>query len=351
MIFCVVFFVICQKTKKMKYIDIALQGGGSHGAFTWGVLESLLEHKDLHIAGICGTSAGAMNAALLAYGLMTGGKDKAKELLHQFWRKVAEVNAFTPIQPNWFDKMMSPGNMDYSFTFNLLHNVMQFISPYQFNPLNINPLRKILLDLINFETLKNCDQTKLFICATNVRRGRAKVFKTDEISVDAVLASACLPYLFQAVTIDGEDYWDGGYMGNPPIFPLIDGTDCSDILIVQINPIEIDKTPKTALEIQDRINELSFNSSLMLEMRRVNFVQKLLENNLNIGNKFKELRLHNINPEKDLAQFNTSSKLNANWDFLLWLHKLGKQYGKTWLEQNFDKIGVESSCDVQKVFL
>lgn len=335
----------------MKHIDVALQGGGSHGAFTWGVLESLLDHKELHIDGICGTSAGAMNAAVLAYGLMTGGKEKAKELLHNFWKRVAEVNAFTPIQPNWFDKMMSPGNMDYSFTFNMLHQWIQVVSPYQFNPLNINPLKKILLDFINFDTLRNCQQTKLFICATNVRRGRAKVFKTHEISVDAVLASACLPYIFQAVTINGEDYWDGGYMGNPPIFPLIDGTDCSDILIVQINPIEIEKTPKSALEIQDRINELSFNSSLMLEMRRVNFVQKLLEHGLNLDNRFKDLRIHNINPEKDLAQFNTSSKLNANWDFILWLHKLGKQYGNEWLDKNYDKIGVESTCDVQEVFL
>ncbi len=335
----------------MKHIDVALQGGGSHGAFTWGVLESLLEHEELHIAGICGTSAGAMNAAMLAYGLMKGGKQGAKELLHKFWRKIADINAFTPIQPSWYDKLRSPGNMDTSFTFNFLHQVMQFVSPYQFNPLNLNPLKNVLLEFINFEELQQCQQTKLFVCATNVRRGRAKVFRTKEISVDAILASACLPFLFQAVRIDGEDYWDGGYMGNPPIFPLIDGTDCNDILIVQINPIEIDHTPMTALEIQDRINELSFNSSLMLEMRRVNFVQKMLENGINIDNRFKNLLLHNINPEKDLAQFNTSSKLNANWDFLLWLHRLGKKYGKEWLDQNFDKIGKESTCDVQKVFL
>jgi NTE family protein len=334
-----------------KRLAVALQGGGSHGAYTWGVLERLLDQEGLDLCGYCGTSAGAMNATVLAYGLYLGGKPKAKELLQQFWKTVSEVGQTFPLKPNWFDLQFGKGNMDNSLGFMLTEMTALYLSPYQSNPLNYNPLQKILTDIVDFEALKSCDITKLFVCATNVRRGRVKVFKLEEMSIDAVLASACLPYLFQAVTIDGEDYWDGGYMGNPPIFPLIDGTDTQDILVIQINPINIPKTPQTANEIRDRVNELSFNSSLMLEMRKLDFIDRLLTRGVEVGDKFRKIYVHNINPEKDLWDLNLSSKLNTNWQFLEGLHQLGYQYADAWLKENFEHIGVKSTCDIRETFM
>lgn len=339
-------------SKQEKHLAVALQGGGSHGAFTWGVLDRLLDEENLFLDGFCGTSAGAMNATVLAYGLHIGGKKEAKELLEAFWRKASQYAMFSPLQPSWYDlNFGKPGNMDYSPGYYMTELLSLSTSPYQTNPNNYNPLKKILCDLVDFEKLKSCKVTKLFVCATNVRRGRAKVFNLDEISVDAVLASACLPQLFQAVTIDGEDYWDGGYMGNPPIFPLIDGTDCSDIMLVQINPINIPSTPKTADEIRDRVNELSFNSSLMLEMRRIDFVDRLLKAGFDYNGRLRSINIHNINPEVDIWDLNTSSKLNATWDFLTRMKRLGREYADNWLSAHYDKIGISSSCDVREVFM
>ena len=293
-----------------------------------------------------------MNATILAYGLHLEGPHKARQLLDEFWKKTSDAATFSGLQPGWHDLLFSKrGNMDYSLGYIMCELTSLYFSPYQINPSGFNPLKDILLDLVDFERLRKCTATKLFVCATNVRRGRVKVFKLDEISVEAVLASANLPQLFQAVTIDGEDYWDGGYMGNPPIFPLIDGTKCSDIMIVQINPINIPDTPTTADEIKDRINELSFNSSLMLEMRKIEFVERLLNEGFNPNNKFRHLNIHNINPERDIWDLNVSSKLNATWDFLSYLKKLGQQYADEWLEANYDKIGVASTCDIRETFM
>lgn len=200
----------------MKKIDLALQGGGSHGAFTWGVIEKLLQDNELEVGGICGTSAGAMNGTILAYGLHKGGKAEALRLLEEFWKRVSALNNFFGLQPGLYDRILGGGNMDYSPSYLAFDFFTQVFSPYQFNPLDVNPLRELLLELVDFDALRGCHKTRLFVCATNVRRCRAKVFDLSEISVDAVMASACLPYAFKAVTIDGEDYWDGGFMGNPP---------------------------------------------------------------------------------------------------------------------------------------
>lgn len=333
-----------------KHLALALQGGGAHGAITWGVLDRFLEEEHLHLEGFSGTSAGAMNATLLAYGLHIGGKNTARELLHTFWRRVSEASSMAPIQPAPWDALFGGGNMDFSPGFLISEMASIYFSPYQFNPFDINPLRDILEDMVDFESLKACDVTKLFVCATNVRRGRAKVFNLPQISVDAVMASACLPQVFKAVEIDGEAYWDGGYMGNPPIYPLIDAG-CTDIMVVQINPINIDKTPTTSTEIRDRINELSFNSSLMLEMRRIAFVDRLLEEGYNPGNKFRKIFIHNINPEVEVQHLNMSSKLNARWDFLTELRDIGRMHADNWLSAHFDRIGEESTCDVRATFL
>jgi NTE family protein len=334
-----------------KHLAVALQGGGSHGAFTWGVLDRLLEEENLKLDGFCGTSAGAMNATVLAYGLMLGGREKARELLHTFWTKISEASRFSLLQPTWLDKLNSEGNMDYSPGFLYFEFLSMFSSPFQFNPMDYNPLRDVLLEIVDFERLKACQETKLFVCATNVRTGRAKVFDLKNISIDAVMASGCLPFLFKTVTIDGEDYWDGGYMGNPPMFPLIDGTSCSDILIVQINPIHIEESPTEAAAIRDRINEISFNTPLMLEMRKVAFIDRLLDMGINPDGKFRRIFIHQINPEKDIADYNVSSKLNATWEFIDHLFRMGRKYASEWLDLHYDSIGVRSSCDIRKTFL
>ncbi|TAF65841.1 MAG: patatin-like phospholipase family protein [Cytophagales bacterium] len=336
--------------KEQKKLAVALQGGGSHGAFTWGVIDRLLEDERLHLEGFCGTSAGAMNAVVLAYGMHSGGRMRAKELLEKFWREVASYIHTSPLQPSLYDILFGNGNMDYSPGYLMSEMMALFTSPYQ-SPIDINPLRDILLKFVDFDSLKQCKIVKVFVCATNVRKGKAKVFPTHEISVEAVLASANLPFLYKAVTIDGEDYWDGGYMGNPPIFPLIDGTDCSDILIVQINPINIPETPKNANEIRDRVNELSFNSSLMLEMRKIDFIDRLLDKGIDLGDKFRKIYVHNINPEKHIHHYNVSSKLNITWSFLSHLHQLGRQYAEEWIEQHFDKLGKKHSTNIREVFM
>jgi len=261
-------------------INLALQGGGSHGAFTWGVLDRLLEDGRLEVEGISGTSAGAMNAAVLAYGLARGGRDGAREMLATFWHRIADAARLSPLQPSPLDRLLSVGNMDLSPSWFLFDNLSRLFSPYELNPLNINPLADVLRDVIDFEWLaEQCagEVVRLFLCATNVKTCKIKVFQGREISAEAVLASACLPFIFHAVEIDGEAYWDGGYMGNPPIFPLIYHTTGSDVLIVQINPINIAEVPKRAPEIMDRINEVSFNSSLMREFRTIAFVTRLID--------------------------------------------------------------------------
>ncbi|MCI4648373.1 patatin-like phospholipase family protein [Phaeodactylibacter sp.] len=335
---------------EQKKLALALQGGGSHGAITWGVLDRLLEEEHIDLEGFSGTSAGAMNAAVLAYGLHISGREKAKSLLDQFWRRVAEAAALSPVQPAPWDLLFGGGNMDYSPGFMAAEAASMFVSPYQFNPMGLNPLRDILADIVDFEALRHCNVTQLFVCATNVRRGRAKVFDLPHISVDAVMASACLPEVFKAVTIDGEDYWDGGFMGNPPIYPLLDAG-CQDILLVQINPINIDRTPQTSSEIRDRVNELSFNSSLMLEMRRIAFVDKLLSAGVDLGAPFHKVFIHHINPEAEVQGLNLSSKLNANWQFLLRLKAIGREKAEAWLAQHSDQVGVASSCNIRETFL
>ena len=257
-------------------INIALQGGGAHGAFTWGVLDRLLEDGRLLIDGISGTSAGAMNAAVLAYGLARGGPPAARAALDEFWRRTSAASAYSPMQPSWFDRWIGNGGMEWSPAYFVFDTLTRFFSPYQLNPMNTNPLRDGLNAVVDFDVLRRAQDVKLFLCATNVRSGRISVFETHEIGPEAVLASACLPFLFQAVEIDGEHYWDGGYMGNPVLFPLFYQTDTRDVVVVMVNQIRRDKLPRTPVEIADRVNEISFNSSLMREMRAVEFVSRML---------------------------------------------------------------------------
>ncbi|MEM7044234.1 MAG: patatin-like phospholipase family protein [Pseudomonadota bacterium] len=334
-----------------KTINLGLQGGGAHGAFTWGVLDRLFEDGRLDVEGIVGTSAGAMNAAAVASGFHCGGKEGARERLNAFWQATSKAARSGPLQPSPLDRWLGTGNLDFSPTWHLFDSLSRVVSPYQSNPLNINPLRDILADICDLDAMRAADSVKLFLCATNVRTGRIKVFQGKELSIDAVLASACLPFIYQAVEIDGEHYWDGGYMGNPPIFPLIYDTDCRDVLIIQINPINVPAVPKTAQEIFDRINTLSFNSSLMREMRAVDFVTKLIDQGTLDSKSYKRLNVHAIDAEAEMARLSVSSKLNADAGFLSTLFDLGRERATHWLESNFDKVGVESSVDIEARFL
>ena len=339
------------RKSETKRINLALQGGGAHGAFTWGALDRLLEDGRIDIAGISGASAGSMNAAVMTYGLSAGGRDGARAALAAFWAKVSDAASRGPLQPTLIDKAFGLGNMDFSPFWQIFDNATRLLSPYQFNPLDYNPLRDVLTESVDFEVLRACTGVKLFLSATNVRSGRIKVFETHEVSADVVMASACLPYVFRAVEVDGEHYWDGGYMGNPPIFPLIYGTDCPDVLIVQINPINIDEVPTTAQGIYDRINELSFNSSLMREMRAIHFVTRLIDDGKLDPADYKRLNIHTIDAEADMSGLSVSSKHNADWDFLRHLFELGRAEADRWLVAHYDKIGRVSSTDIADTFL
>lgn len=334
-----------------KIVGLALQGGGAHGAFTWGVLDRLLEEENLIADVICGTSAGAVNAVVTAYGLHTGGPDKAKELLEKLWRKVSLSGSFM-FKPGLWDKYMGGGDIYNSPGYMWFNTMTQFLSPYNFNPFNYNPLRDILKELVDFEELKNFNKKKLFICATNVKTNRARIFTNREITVDAVLASACLPFLYQAVEIDGEHYWDGGYMGNPPIFPLITNSTVKDILLVKINSINIPTVPKSARDIADRVNEISFNSSLINEMRMIHYRNELIRNGIlkqdDKGNR--EIFIHTISGYDALSKLNYSSKLNTAWDFLKEMMNKGRNTASEWLESEYSSVGHKSTFDVEEHF-
>ena len=340
-----------KKNDEKPHLNLALQGGGSHGAFTWGVLDRLFELDLFEIEGIVGTSAGAMNAAVVAYGLAHDGPEGARAKLREFWHAISEAAKQGPLQPSPLDMLLSPGNMDFSPSWIMADAMTKVFSPYQLNPFNLNPLRDTLAGIVDFDWLCTTTKLKLFLCATDCMNGKIHVFKDGEISVDAVLASACLPFLFQAVEIDGHYYWDGGYMGNPPLYPLIYNTETSDILICQINPIVIDELPTTAQAIMDRINTLSFNSSLMREMRIIEFVGRQIDEGHLDPDRYKKLKIHVIEAEQEMRSLSVSSKLNANWDFLMHLFEIGREKADAWVEAHLAKVGKESSTDIGEKYL
>ncbi|RWO05787.1 MAG: patatin-like phospholipase family protein [Mesorhizobium sp.] len=333
-------------------INLALQGGGAHGAFTWGVIDRLLDEENLSLEGAVATSAGAMNAAVLAYGLAEGGRRGAQKALANFWRRVSHAAAFSPLQPSLLDKMTGSRSLEYSPAFLILDMVTRLMSPYQFNPLNFNPLKNVLEQSIDLDAVRmsRCP-LKLNICATNVRTGKVKVFSNDELSIDAIMASACLPFLFQAVEIDGEAYWDGGYMGNPAIFPLIYSCDTPDVLIVHINPIERAELPRSATDILNRINEISFNSSLLREMRAIAFVTQLIDSEAGQALDLKRIFVHGISDDETMKKLGVSSKLNADWGLLTDLRDRGRERAEEWLQANYHHIGQRSTVDIHERYL
>jgi NTE family protein len=327
----------------VKRINLALQGGGSHGAFTWGVLDRLLQEPCLAIEAISGTSAGAINAVVMAEGLIGGGPENAREQLRMFWESISLGATTSPIQRSMLDVLMSNWGLDANPMLAMFEMMSRVVSPYQFNPMNLNPLKELLADRVNFADVQSCQCIDLYISATNVQTGRVKVFTEHEITADAVMASACLPYIFQAVEIDGVPYWDGGFMGNPVLFPILECSVSRDIVIVQVNPITREETPKTARAIMDRVNEISFNAPLIKELRHLNFVNSAIRRGDLKELGYRETHLHRIGGGEKIGRYPASTKVNVEWAFLIQLRDAGRAAADHWLDENFDAIGQRST--------
>lgn len=327
-------------------IDLALQGGGSHGAFTWGVLDRLLEESWLKIEAISGTSAGGMNGAVLVSGYMQGGREGARKALDAYWALVAEAARFSPIQRSPLDRLLNRWSLDSSPGYMIMDLMSRLVSPYNLNPLGANPIRDILEKSIDFAHLNEAD-IKLFITATNVHTGRGKIFRNhrSEITPEVLLATACLPTLFQAIEIDGVPYWDGGYAGNPTISPLVRESEANDLILVQINPRVREQTPRTASEILDRLNEISFNSPLMKELRMIALLRQAADPGSGEGKRWAEMRPHRILTDK-LAEYGASSKLNAEPAFLKMLKEEGRKAAEKFLAEHGDDLGVRQTADL-----
>ena len=333
-----------ETSRETVLIDLALQGGGSHGAFTWGVLDRLLEEPWLKIEAISGTSAGAMNAAVLVSGFLKGGAPGAREALDTYWERVAESARYSPIQRSMFDRLMNRWSLDTSPGYVMMDLMSRLVSPYSLNPFGYNPIRSILEDCIDFGHLNDAP-IKLFITATSVRTGRGKIFRNKEITPEVLLASACLPTLFQAIEIDGEPYWDGGYAGNPTISPLVRESEAYDVILVQINPRERRDTPRSAGDILDRLNEISFNAPLMKELRMIALLRQAVDPGAGEGCRWAKMRTHRILTDK-LVEFGASSKLNAEGRFLRVLKDEGRKAAEEFLQSRGDDIGKRSTADL-----
>ncbi|MGI4851708.1 MAG: patatin-like phospholipase family protein [Janthinobacterium lividum] len=338
-----------------KKVNLAFQGGGAHGAFTWGVIDKFLEDGRIEVDGISATSAGAMNAAIFTSGYIKNGNKGAREALDQYWKMISDGGKkYNATENTPLDHMYIQSGHLETPSYSMFESITGMLSPYQFNPQNKNPLRDVLEKTIDFEALRTQDKIKLRICATNVLTGKVRVFKNEEMQVDALLASACLPFLFQTVQVGSEFFWDGGYMGNPALFPLIDDTQSSDIVIIHINPIHRDEVPKTSGAIRNRVNEISFNSSLMREMRTISFITKMIDEGWFKEEYKKRLRrmyMHSVRADDVMKDLGVPTKLSTDWDFLNHLKELGRQKAEDWLNNKFDKVGQESTVDMELDYL
>ncbi|HTV34136.1 MAG TPA: patatin-like phospholipase family protein [Methylocella sp.] len=335
-------------TRDSVLVDFGLQGGGSHGAFTWGVLDRLLEEPWLAIDGISGTSAGAMNAAVLVDGYAKGGALGARTALENFWRNVSEAARFSPIRRSPLDLLLGRWTMDFSPAYVAADLMSRLWSPYDLNPKGNNPLREILAGLVDFERLIEAP-IKLFITATNVRTGRGKVFRNQDITPDVLLATACLPTMFQAIEIDGEPYWDGGYSGNPTITPLIRECNSQDTILIPINPLERQGVPRSASEILNRLNEVSFNAVALKELRMMALLRQVADPGDSEGARWAKMRLHLVR-NNIMTELGASSKLNTEWEFLSYLREEGRKSAQVFLETHAEDIGHRSTFDID-VFL
>ncbi len=340
----------------VKTINLALQGGGAHGAFAWGVLDRLLEDERIAIEGVCATSAGTMNALALGYGLHRGAKSadpraEARAMLETFWNEISRAGqVFSPLRvAPW-----SPFAVESSPAWLMFDGLTRMTSPYQWNPFDVNPLRDVLARCIDFDELRCCSALKLFISATNVKTGKVRVFEAPDLTIDVALASACLPFLFKAVEIGEEAFWDGGYMGNPALFPLFYRTESRDVMIVHVNPIERDEVPTSAPDIMNRVNEISFNASLLKEMRAIAFVKKLIEHDMlkkGYERHFKNVLVHSLRADEAMDEFSVATKFDTSWGFLTGLRDRGRAAMDSWLAQHFEALNVHDTVDLHDEFL
>lgn len=338
-----------RQPRHVKTINLALQGGGAHGAFTWGILDRMFEDDRLWITGISGTSAGAVNAVVAAQGMYEGQAPAAREALTAFWKAVSDAGKASPLQTTPFDAARGKWGLDNS-PFYLFFDMLQRVaSPYDLNPFNINPFKHLLEEHIDFNKVRDCKDLDIFVSATNVETGLGRVFERDEINIDVIMASTCLPFIYQSVEIEGAHYWDGGYMGNPPLVPFFSNEECSDILIVQINPMKRDGVPKSAREILNRVNEITFNSSLIHELRGIDYINQLVERGQVSNKDHRKMNIHIVGGGENMEALDASSKLNTDWNFLDYLFQKGRAVAGNWLEENFDQIGENSTVDVCKM--
>lgn len=328
-------------------VDLALHGGGAHGAFTWGVLDRVLEEPGLQIEGVSGTSAGAMNAAVMVHGHARGGADGARAALEAFWRKTSEAARFSPFQRSPLDVLLGRWTLDHSPLFVAADLMSRVLSPYDYNPAGTNPLREILAETVDFAHLAD-SPIKLFVTATCVRTGRGRVFRNAELNPEVLLASACLPTMFQAVEIDGDFYWDGGYSGNPTITPLIRECDSQDTILVQINPIERAQTPRTARDILNRLNEVSFNAVLLKELRMMALLRRIADSGQDESVRWATMRMHRITSEV-MQDLGYSSKLNAEWAFLTMLRDEGRKAAAEFFAAHRGDLGRRSTLDLDEL--
>lgn len=332
---------------KKKRVTLALQGGGAFGAFTWGVLDAFLEDDRFEIVGVSGTSAGAMNAVVLLEGLAEGGPHRAREQLAEFWRAVSFDGSLPTLEREVMESFMSIWD-PFKLRLTVAQKTTEIFSPYFLNPLELNPLREVMERLIDFELVRRTNYPKLFVAATNVQTGKARLFQRPEMTADILMASACLPTMFKAVEIDGEFYWDGGYMGNPSLYPLYTETDCADIILVQINPIRRDNIPRTSPEIMERLNEITFNSPLLQEFRAIDFVSRLIDSGRLDGTHYKKVRLHLVSGGESVDRYGATAKVNADFSMFEDLFQIGRTAAEEFLQEHFDSIGVRGTLDLKE---
>jgi NTE family protein len=338
---------VMQSSRTPLLVDFALQGGGAHGAFTWGVLDRLLEEPWLHIDGISGTSAGAMNAAVLIDGHAAKGADGGRAALEHFWQRVSRAALLSPLRRTPLDVLLGRWTLDHSPVFVAMDLMARLFSPYDLSPGGANPLRNILAETVDFDRLAQAS-IKLFVTATNVRTGRGRVFRNSEITPDVLLASACLPTLFQAIEIEGESYWDGGYSGNPTITPLVRECNSKDTILVQINPVERPGLPRSARDILNRLNEVSFNAVLLKELRMIALLRQVAQPDNSESAKWADMRIHRISSDL-MVELGYSSKLNAEWEFLCMLRDEGRRAGDAFLRAHHDDLGRRSTFDLDEL--
>ena len=330
--------------RKPLLVDLALQGGGAHGAFTWGVLDRLLDEPWLRFDGISGTSAGAMNAVVMASGYEHGGAHGAQAALETFWKIVSDGGKYSPMRRGFFDVLAGNWTLENSPVYMAGEMMSRIFSPYDLNPSGGNPLAKILAETVDFECLAR-SPIRLFITATNVRTGAGRVFRNAEITPDVLLASGCLPTMFQAVEIDGESYWDGGYIGNPTITPLVRECKSHDTILIQINPIERPEIPRSARDIQNRLNEIAFNAPLLKELRMIALLHKVADVGTGEGALWADMRIHRIATDR-VTELDSTSKMITEWRFLCGLRDEGRRTAELFLQAHGDDLGKRSTLDL-----